>query len=125
MSTATNNNNNNNVYGYVAPNWESVRSAFEQNIIDGLDIGASLSIYHRGECVVELYGGWKDRQTRKEPYTPDTLQLSLSISKGILAAAVALCVERGWLNYDAPVAQYWPEFGANGKEVELISILKC
>jgi CubicO group peptidase (beta-lactamase class C family) len=117
MSTIPSNNNN--INGYVAPNWENVRAAFEQNIIDGLDIGASLSIYYRGECVVDLYGGWKDIQTKIEPYTPDTLQLIFSSSKGVIAAAIALCVERDWLNYDVPVAKYWPEFGVNGKEVEL------
>jgi CubicO group peptidase (beta-lactamase class C family) len=110
--------NNNNVYGYVAKNWENVRSTFEQNFIDGLDLGASLSVYYRGECVVDLYGGWKDIQTKKEPYTPDSLQIVFSTSKGILSAAVALCVERGWLDYNEPVAKYWPEFGANGKEVK-------
>ncbi len=109
--------NDNNINGYVAPNWESVRNAFEQNIIDGLDIGASLSIYYRGECVVDLYGGWKDKQ-KQEPYTPDTLQIIFSLSKGVIGAAIALCVERGWLDYDIPVAKYWPEFGVNGKEVE-------
>ena len=109
--------NNNNIYGYVAPNWENVRTAFEQNIIDGLDIGASLSIYYRGECVVDLYGSWKDKQTKKEAYTSDTLQVVFSLSKGVIAAAIALCVEKGWLDYDAPIAKYWPEFGVNGKEV--------
>ncbi|CAF4466336.1 unnamed protein product [Rotaria sp. Silwood2] len=55
---------------------------------------ASLCIYYKGKCVVDLYGGWKDLQ-RKEPYTSDTLQLVFSVSKGILSAAIALCVERG------------------------------
>ncbi len=108
---------NNNIYGYVAPQWEKVRTAFEQNLADGLDIGASLSIYHRGKCVVDLYGGWKDLQRNKEPYTPDTLQVVFSLSKAVIGAAVALCVEKGWLDYDVPIAKYWPEFGLNGKEV--------
>jgi CubicO group peptidase (beta-lactamase class C family) len=110
--------NNNNVCGYVAKNWESVRSVFEQNLIDGLDLGASLSVYYRGDCVVDLYGGWRDIQTKKEPYASNSLQVIFSTSKGILGAAVALCVERGWLDYDELVTKYWPEFGTNGKEVE-------
>jgi CubicO group peptidase (beta-lactamase class C family) len=109
------------VYGHVAQGWENVGSIFEQNFIDELDIGASLCIYHRGECVVDLCGGWKDPQTKKEPYTSDTLQLVYSVSKGVMAAAMALCVERGWLDYDTPVAQYWPEFAANGKQVIILS----
>ncbi|CAF3032952.1 unnamed protein product [Rotaria sp. Silwood2] len=113
----------NNVFGYVAPGWESVRTKFEQNLIDGVDTGASLCIYHLGECVVNLAGGWKDAKTKKEPYTPDTLQLVFSTSKGIAAAAVALCVEQGLLDYEAPVAKYWPEFGVNGKENITVSQL--
>ncbi|CAF3752809.1 unnamed protein product [Rotaria sp. Silwood1] len=109
--------NDNNVFGQVAPGWEKVRTKFEQNLTDGSDAGASLCIYHLGECVVNLTGGWKDAETKKEPYTPDTLQLVFSTSKGIAAAAVALCVEKGWLDYEAPVAKYWPEFSVNGKEV--------
>ncbi|CAF3016646.1 unnamed protein product [Rotaria sp. Silwood2] len=92
----------NNVFGHVAPGWESVCTKFEQNLTDGHDIGASLCIYHLGECVVNLTGGWKDAKTKKEPYTPDTLQLIFSTSKGVAAAAVALCVEKDWLDYQAP-----------------------
>ncbi|CAF1432312.1 unnamed protein product [Adineta ricciae] len=109
-------NNNSNVFGHVAAGWESIRAVFEQNLNEGLDVGASLCIYYRGECVVNLAGGWKDAKTKQKPYTPDTLQLVFSTSKGIAAAAVALCVEKGWLDYQTPVAQYWPEFGANGKQ---------
>jgi CubicO group peptidase (beta-lactamase class C family) len=120
MMTTTSNNNNNHVFGHVAQGWEAVRSVFEQNLIDELDIGASLCVYYQGECVVNLCGGWKDRQTKKELYTPDTLQLVFSTSKGVIAAAAALCVEKGWLDYNAPVAQYWPEVAANEKQVEVI-----
>ena len=56
---------------------------------------------------------------RKKPYTRDTLQLVFSATKGVTAAAVALCVERGGLDYEAPVARYWPEFAINGKEVNI------
>ena len=114
--TATSSSNDH-VRGYVAQGWERIRTAFEQNFIEQLDIGASLCIYHRGICVVDLCGGWKDTETKTEPYTPETLQLVFSTSKGIIAAAIALCVQRGWLHYDHPVARYWPEFAANGKQV--------
>ena len=117
MSTS----NKNNIYGYVAPNWENVCKAFEQNFIDELDLGASLCIYFRGKCVVDLYGGWRDLQRKNEPYTSDTLQVIFSLSKGIIAAAIAVCVEKGWLEYDVPIAHYWPEFGVHGKEVEIRS----
>ncbi|CAF4940526.1 unnamed protein product [Rotaria sp. Silwood1] len=113
----------NNVHGYISPGWECVQLAFEQNFNEGLDIGASLCVYHRGKCVVDLYGGWKDPETKKEPYTEDTLQLVFSTAKGIMAAAVALCVERGWLDYNVPVSKYWPQFGYNGKENILLKDL--
>ncbi|CAF1007905.1 unnamed protein product [Adineta ricciae] len=113
----------NNICGYVDDNWQSIQAAFEQNFIDELDIGASLSIYHHGKCVVDLYGGWIDFEKKAQPYIYDTLQLVFSTSKGILSAAVALCVERGWLEYDAAIAKYWPEFGANGKEMITIGDL--
>lgn len=112
----------NHVDGYVDKNWESLRTTFEQNFIDQLDIGAALCIYYKGKCVVNLFGGWKDPTTKQEPYTADTLQLVYSTSKGIAAAAIALCVERGWLNYEERVAQYWPEFAANGKQVNLFVV---
>jgi CubicO group peptidase (beta-lactamase class C family) len=119
MSLAVNNNNTIPVFGHVAKNWETVRSVFEQNLADNLDVGASLSIYYQGQCVVDLSGGWKDSETKKEPYTPDTLQLIFSTSKGVVAAAIALCIERGWLDYNTPVVKYWPEFAANGKQVDM------
>ncbi|CAF1937797.1 unnamed protein product [Rotaria magnacalcarata] len=116
MCSMISNSDINNIHGFVAPGWENVRCVFEQNIVEGLDTGASVCVYHQGQCVVNLYGGWKDVERNKEPYTPDTLQLVFSVSKGIMSAAIALCVERGWLDYDKPVARYWPEFAANGKQ---------
>jgi hypothetical protein len=62
--------NNDHVYGHVAHGWESVRSIFEKNLIDGLDIGASVCIYYRGKCVVDLCGGWKDVETKKNLIHP-------------------------------------------------------
>ncbi|CAF3721154.1 unnamed protein product, partial [Rotaria sordida] len=87
---------------------------------DGLDIGASLYIYYREECVVYLYSDWKDTQTKKQSYTSDTIQLVFSTSKRILATVIALCVKRGWLDYDALIAEYWSEFASSGKQVEFI-----
>lgn len=114
---AVSSNNNNNINGHVESGWESVKTVFEQNFIDGLDIGAGLCVYYRGKCVINLTGGWQETKTKKEPYTSETLQLVFSVSKGVMAAALARCVENGWLDYQATVAQYWPEFAANDKQV--------
>ena len=119
-STSDSNDNTNHVYGYVAHGWQTVRRAFEQNLTDGLDIGAGLCVYYRGRCVVDLTGGWKHADRRNgAAYSPGTLQLVFSTSKGVIAAAIAVCVEKGWLQYDVPVAHYWPEFAQHGKQVSV------
>jgi CubicO group peptidase (beta-lactamase class C family) len=101
------------VTGHVEPGWEGVRDAFVANFAGGEDIGASVAVYHRGAPVVSLAGGSFDGGDA--PYTPDTLQLVFSTTKGITAIAVAMCVERGLLRYDEKVSTYWPEFAAHGK----------
>jgi CubicO group peptidase (beta-lactamase class C family) len=65
--------------------------------------------------VVDIAGGFFDRDATK-PYTLDTLQLVFSTTKGVVATAVAMCVERGLLSYEEPVSLFWPEFAAHGKE---------
>ena len=101
--------------GTVAAGWEPVRAAFEANLAAGREVGAAVAVYHQGRPVVSLAGGSFD-EAGSRPYTDDTLQLVFSTTKGIAALAVALCVERGLLDYDAPVVDCWPEFGAAGKE---------
>src|SRR5262245_9533500 len=103
------------VDGTVAAGWEPVRDAFERNLAGGREVGAAVAVYQRGRPVVALSGGSFD-EAGSRPYTDDTLQLVFSTTKGIAALAVALCVERGLLDYDAPVVDCWPEFGAAGKE---------
>jgi CubicO group peptidase (beta-lactamase class C family) len=104
-----------NIRGTTATGWEPVRDLFKQNFAQGLDTGASVAIYHQGQLVVDLSGGWFD-QSRTKPYDSDTLQLVFSTSKGVVAAAAALCVQQGLLDYSALVTKYWPEYGQNGKE---------
>ena len=100
--------------GFVASGWEPVRDAFAQNFTDGLDVGAGLAVYHRGELKVDLRGGWFDR-AQNRPYNHDTLQLVFSTTKGVTAIAVGMCVDRGLLSYHEKVSRYWPEFAAAGK----------
>ena len=98
----------------VAPGWESVRDAFVEGFDKGEEHGAQVAVYHRGTCVVDLVGGWKDKD-HTEPYGEDALQVVFSTTKGITSLAVAMCVEQGLIDYDAPVSKYWPEFAAQGK----------
>jgi CubicO group peptidase (beta-lactamase class C family) len=104
---------NTDIHGETASGWEGVADVLRANVASGEDIGASVAVYHRGTCVVDIAAG---------AFTPDggtydrsTLQLVFSTTKGITAIAVAMCVDRGLLDYDAPVATYWPEFAAAGK----------
>jgi len=100
--------------GFVAPGWEPVRAAFEKNFELGEEVGASAAVYHRGQRVVDIWGG-SFAPGSDRPYDDSALQLMFSTTKGIVAIAVAMCVQRGLIDYDAPVATYWPEFAAQGK----------
>jgi CubicO group peptidase (beta-lactamase class C family) len=102
-------------FGHVAAGFERVRDVFDALLDSGRDVGAGLCVFHQGRKVVDLVGGWRDTD-RSQPYTPDTLQVLYSTSKGVVALAVAMCVERGLVDYDEPVAQVWPEFATAGKE---------
>ncbi|MFG3103244.1 serine hydrolase domain-containing protein [Streptomyces sp. NPDC048182] len=103
------------INGEVAPGFEPVREAFAANFTQHGDIGAAVCVYRHGRPVVDLWGGVADVDTGR-PWTRDTLQLVYSATKGATATAAHILVERGMLDLDAPVAKYWPEFAANGKE---------
>ena len=101
--------------GTVAPGFEPVRDELERCFRGRGDVGASLCVYLGGEPVVDLWGG-TTALDGGEPYTDRTLQMVASATKGALAIVVHRLVERGELDLDAPVASYWPEFAAAGKE---------
>ena len=85
------------LFGNVAAGFEQVGDLFGSLLESGRDVGASLCVFHEGRKVVDLCGGWRDID-RSHPYTPDTLQVLYSTSKGVVALAVAMCVERGLLD---------------------------
>ena len=102
------------VGGYVASGFEEVRAEFERNFSERGEIGAAVAAYWRGEKVVDLWGG---RRTPKGdlPWNEDTMVIVMSTTKGLSAMTLAIANARGWLDYDAPIARYWPEFAQNGK----------
>src|SRR5260221_11320738 len=105
------------IEGFAAPGFDAARDAFAENFAregDYREVGASFAAFHRGRCVVDLWGGIAD-PARNRPWTRDTLANVWSSTKGIVAVAVALCVERGLVRYSDSVAQVWPEFGQDGK----------
>jgi CubicO group peptidase (beta-lactamase class C family) len=113
------------IQGTVAAGWEGVRDAFKANFAadnpDG-DVGAGVAIYHHGELVVDLTGGTFDAEGSR-PYDADALQLVFSTTKGITAIAVAICADRGLIDYNATVASYWPEFAAHDKDTVTVAQL--
>jgi CubicO group peptidase (beta-lactamase class C family) len=103
------------VHGHVSRGFESVRAAFVDNFVHRHELGASCCIYRRGEKVVDLWGGIRNERTG-EPWERDTMVLVHSSTKGLAAMTLALAHSRGWLDYEAPVCRYWPEFAQQGKE---------
>lgn len=110
--------------GKVEPGFEGVADAFERNFAEHGEVGAATSVYVGGRKVVDLWGGVADRDTGT-PYTEDTLQLVFSTTKGATAACANLLAQRGDLDLDEPVATYWPEFKAKGKEDIPVRWLLC
>jgi CubicO group peptidase (beta-lactamase class C family) len=98
----------------VAPGFEEVRTEFERNFAERGEIGAAVAAYVRGEKVVDLWGGHRTPD-RDLPWNEDTMVIVFSTTKGLSAMTLAVANARGWLDYDAPVARYWPEFAQNGK----------
>ncbi|WP_320778415.1 serine hydrolase domain-containing protein [Streptomyces sp. CRN 30] len=104
-----------NVNGTVAEGFEPVRDAFVRNFTELGERGAAVAVYRDGRKVADLWGGTRDVDGT-EPWERDTVQVLHSATKGVAAAAALLLAERGVLDLDAPVAAYWPEFKAHGKE---------
>ena len=87
---------------------------FVANFDEGREVGAAFAAYHRGRKVVDLWGGVADPATGR-PWSEDTIVLVFSSTKGATALCANLLAERGQLDVDAPVADYWPEFAQAGK----------
>jgi CubicO group peptidase (beta-lactamase class C family) len=114
------------VHGTVAPGFEAVRAAFENNFETGLDVGASVAITLGGETVVDLWGGTAtfDGPDDDETGAPgiagdwqaDTIINVWSTTKTMAALCCLMLADRGELDLYEPIATYWPEFAANGKE---------
>ena len=102
------------VRGVCPPRFQAVRDAFAANFGEGLELGARFALVVEGEIVVDLMGGWADRdQTR--PFAEDTLTPVFSTTKAMASFMVARLVGQGRLDYRQPVTDLWPEFAAAGK----------
>src|SRR5258708_23484552 len=102
------------VDGFVRDRFAAVRDAFEANLASGADVGASFCATVEGETVVDLWGGFAD-EAKTRPWEKDTIVNVYSTTKTMTALCALILADRGELDFDAPVAKYWPEFAANGK----------
>jgi CubicO group peptidase (beta-lactamase class C family) len=102
------------ITGFVAAGFEPVREAFGQNFAEGLELGAGFAAFLGDEPIVDLRGGFADRKS-EIPWDERTLAPVYSATKPVAALIIAMLVERGAIDYDAPLAGYWPDFAANGK----------
>lgn len=101
--------------GEVAKGFEGVRAAFAENFRRRRELGGACCAYVRGEKVVDLWGGVRNRATG-EPWERDTMVVVHSATKGLAAMTLAIAHSRGWLDYEERVRAYWPEFAQHGKE---------
>jgi len=109
--------------GYVHPDFWSVARLLKSFIPRTGTGGAAVAAYHRGEKVVDLWGGTRDETGSR--WEEDTISLSYSTTKGVASTALHMLVDRGELDYDDPVARYWPEFSAEGKGAITVRQLMC
>ena len=100
------------------PEFEEVRRAFEGNFDAGLEVGASVALTIDGKPVVDLWGGAAN--SAGDPWVENTIVNVYSSTKTMAALCVLMLADRGALDLDAPVAQYWPEFAQNGKAHVLV-----
>jgi len=98
--------------GTVEEGFEAVRDAFADGQAQD-EGGAQLCVYRHGRRVVDLWTGMDKRNSR--PFSADTITVLMSCTKAVTAVCVHMLAQRGLIDYDAPVARYWPEFAARGK----------
>ncbi len=103
------------VEGTCDPKFEAMREILQRNLDSGADLGASVAVVVEGQPVVDLWGGWANTE-QTQPWERDTITNVWSSTKTMMALSALVLVERGELDVYAPVAKYWPEFAANGKE---------
>ena len=106
------------INGICKPEFAPVRDAFEANFAEGLELGASAAVTVDGEFVVDVWAG--DADADGNPWQRDTIVNVYSTTKTMAATCMLMLADRGELDFDAPVARYWPEFAQNGKDGVLV-----
>ncbi len=113
--------------GYIHPDFSDVARVLRRQLPGARRRarpgGAAVCVYHRGEVVVDCWGGTRDEGG--DPWREDTLSLSYSTTKGVASTLLHILADRGLVDYEAPVAEYWPEFAAGGKERVTVRQVMC
>ena len=110
------------VHGRCDPGFEAVAEEFRRNFAQRGELGASVAVHIDGAPVVDLWAGVADEATGA-PWREDTVAVMFSATKGLAATCLHILADRGQLDFDAPVARYWPEFAANGKEAITVAMV--
>ncbi|MFE3188517.1 serine hydrolase domain-containing protein [Nocardia sp. NPDC059240] len=100
--------------GDVDEGYGKVADVFRRNLTGGQEVGAAIAVYRDGKKIVDLWGGYQDGR-KKLPWKRDTVVPVFSTTKGISSLTIAVAASRGLIDYDAKVADYWPEFAQAGK----------
>ena len=107
------------ISGFCDPKFVAMKEVLSRSIDSGDDLGASGAVTINGKFVVDMWGGWADTE-KKTPWNENTITNVWSTTKTMAAMCALVLFDRGLLDFDAPVAQYWPEFAANGKDKVLV-----
>jgi len=107
------------LHGRYDPRFRGAVDAFIVNFREEEELGAGCSVVVDGETVVDLWGGWA-RADRSAEWDEHSSVCMMSVAKGVTGIAFNMCVDRGLIDIDKPVAHYWPEFAQNGKQDILV-----
>jgi hypothetical protein len=119
---------------HLAPEFEELRKVFIGKVTSGQELAVQYVVYWQGKKVVDLCAAQQYVKSTSEEldaeggadeydYNPHTAQLSWAAKEVFVSLAIAMAEDRGWLQYDDPVAKHWPEFGADGKADILVANL--
>ena len=112
------------ISGYCEDNFIEARDIFEKSISSGFELGGSIAVEVQGKKVIDLWGGYLDH-TQSKAWEENTLVNVFSTTKGIAAICLLQLIEKGLLDIEKPVCEYWPEFSVNGKENIPVKYLFC
>ena len=110
------------IHGFCEPSFAALREEFERNFAERGELGAAVALTIAGKPVVDLWAGLADSGTAA-PWREDTLAVVFSSTKGIAATCMHVLADRGLLDFEAPVADYWPEFAASGKAAITVAMV--